>query len=103
MLRCFGRKPMSESKHFHCTSCGKCCYGSLPLTLKDAMTYSGLFPLCLVWTPVQKGSKDFKMAKMLGASLPLANGNEIATLIVPTAFLPASFPCPALVDQKLCG
>ncbi len=73
------------------------------MTLKDALTFVGIFPLCLVWTPVQKGSKDFKMAKMLGATLPLIKGIEIATYIVPTAFIPSSFPCPALVNEKLCG
>jgi hypothetical protein len=94
---------MSGAKRFQCTACGKCCYGSIPLTYKDAVAFAGLFPLAMVWTPVRKGSKDFKMAKTLGASIPLPNGIELASLIVPTAFIPGSFPCPALADQKACG
>jgi Fe-S-cluster containining protein len=93
---------MTDTKHFFCTSCGKCCFGALPLTVKDAVAYAGLFPLCFLWTPVHKGSIDFKMAKSLGASL-VVDGQDIATFIVPTAYLPSTFPCPALIDQKLCG
>jgi Fe-S-cluster containining protein len=75
----------------------------LPLTYKDAIAFAGLFPLCLVWTPVQKGSKDYKQARELGIAVSLPGGKELASLIVPTAFIPGTFPCPALLDQKTCG
>jgi hypothetical protein len=75
----------------------------LPLTYKDAIAFANLFPLCLMWTPVQKGSPDFRMARELGVPVPLPDGKELASWIVPTAFVPATFPCPALVDQKACG
>lgn len=94
---------MGEPRHFLCTTCGKCCYGQLPLTCKDAIAFSGLFPLCMVWTPVQRGSKDFRMARELGAIIPQADGKELVSLIVPTAFIPGAFPCPALEDKKICG
>lgn len=94
---------MAESNRFLCTACGKCCHGQVPLTYKDAIAFAGLFPLCMVWTPVQRGSKDFRITSELGAVIPLPDGKELVSLIVPTAFLPSSFPCPALVDQKMCG
>ena len=91
------------TKHFQCTSCGKCCYGQLPLTSKDAFANVERFPLCLVWTPVQQGSKDFKRVSEIGTTIKLADRKELAVLIVPTSFIPSSFPCPALRDDNLCG
>lgn len=43
------------------------------------------------------------MVAKLGAVIPLPNRKKLATLIVPSAYLPASFPCPALRDDHLCG
>lgn len=94
---------MSDPRRFLCTACGKCCYGRLPLTYKDAMAHAGLFPLSMVWTPVQRGSKDFRIIRELGVQVPLSGNRELASLVVPTAFIPAAFPCPALVGGKLCG
>ncbi len=91
------------TKHFNCTACGKCCYGQLPLTYKDALANAGRFPLCLVWTPVQPGNKNFKLMGKLGTTIKLANHKELAVLIVPTSFIPSSLPCPALGDDNLCG
>lgn len=91
------------TKHFACTACGKCCYGLLPLTFKDAFANIGRFPLCLSWTPVLKGSKDFPMVKTLGVTITVAKGQELAVLIVPTSFIPSSLPCPALQADNLCG
>jgi Fe-S-cluster containining protein len=90
-------------RRFSCTACGKCCYGQVPLSLKDALRFAGLFPIGIAWTPVQRGSRDFRMTRTLGVTLPFADGRELASLIVPTAWLPAAFHCPALVDGKLCG
>ena len=38
----------------------------------------------------------------LGTTIKLADRKELAVLIVPTAYLPSSFPCPALGDDNLC-
>ncbi len=94
---------MNGPLRFLCTACGKCCHGQLPLTLKDAFAYAGLFPLCMIWTPVQRGSRDFRMARELGVAVPLTGGREMVSLIVPTSFIPSTYPCPALVDGKMCG
>lgn len=88
---------------FQCTACGKCCYGQVPLTIEDAFRHAARFPLAMVWTPVREASKDFAMLAKLGAVFTLPNRKKLATLIVPTAYLPASFSCPALQDDNLCG
>ena len=103
MLWQWHRAEWSMTKHFACTACGKCCYGLLPLTFKDAFANIGRFPLCLSWTPVLKGSKDFPMVKTLGVTITVAKGQELAVLIVPTSFIPSSLPCPALQADNLCG
>ena len=43
------------------------------------------------------------MVGALGATIKLAGQKELAVLIVPTAYLPSSFPCPALSGDNLCG
>ncbi len=91
------------TRHFRCTACGKCCYGQLPLTWRDAEANAHLFPLGMVWTPVAQASKDFKLASQLGKTIKLPDRKELAILVVPTSFIPATRPCPALVDNKLCG
>lgn len=88
---------------FRCTACGKCCYGQVPLTIEEAFRHAGRFPLAMVWTPVREVGKDFAMVTKLGAVFTLPNRKKLATLIVPTAYLPASFPCPALNDDNLCS
>jgi Fe-S-cluster containining protein len=88
-------------RRFHCTACGKCCYGWLPLTLADARTHAGRFPLALVWTLAPQGSKAFPLISRLGATAKL-DRKQTALLIVPTAYIPPSFPCPALAPDGLC-
>jgi Fe-S-cluster containining protein len=88
--------------HFQCTACGKCCYGQLPLTCKDAFANAGLFPLAIVWTPLRYGGKDYPLVATLGTTIKLPDRKELAVLIVPTAYLPSSYPCPALGDDNLC-
>ncbi len=91
------------TKHFQCTACGKCCYGQLPLTWKDAFANIERFPLCFAWTPVQQGSKDFAMASKIGATVKLPNRTEVAVMIMPLSYIPSSYPCPALREDNLCG
>lgn len=88
--------------HFACTSCGKCCYGQLPLTVKDALTHAGRFPLALLWTPLRKASKDFSIVSKLGVPVPLPKHPGLAALVVPTSYIPAALPCPALGTGNLC-
>lgn len=89
--------------HFACTACGRCCYGQLPLTVKDAFTHAGRFPLALLWTPLRKGSKDFPLVSRLGVTVPLPKHPGLAALIVPTSYIPFTMPCPALDQDNLCS
>ena len=43
------------------------------------------------------------MVATLGTTIKLASRKELAVLIVPTAYIPSSFPCPALRDDNLCS
>lgn len=88
---------------FSCTACGKCCHGWLPLTLTDAVVHAGRFPLAMVWTPVRSNARSYALATKLGATVPLPKRKTVAVLIVPTAYLPTSYPCPELRDDGLCG
>jgi Fe-S-cluster containining protein len=88
--------------HFHCTACGKCCYGQLPLSLIDAFANVGRFPLAMIWTPLKQGAKDYSMVSTLGTTIKLPNRTELAVLIVPSVYIPPSFPCPALSEDNLC-
>lgn len=90
-------------RHFDCTACGRCCYGWLPLTVTDALAHAGRFPLAVVWTPVKQGSKAFDMTARLGLALRLHDRRRLAVRIAPTAYLPPSFPCPALTPENLCA
>lgn len=90
-------------RRFNCTACGKCCYGWLPLTLKDALGNAARFPLALVWTPVLHGAQAFALTTRLGISIKLRKRKQIAVLITPTAYIPPTFPCPELTGDGLCG
>jgi Fe-S-cluster containining protein len=91
------------ASHFSCTACGKCCYGQLPLTVKDALAHAGRFPLALLWTPLRKGSKDFPMVSRLGVAVPMPKHPGLAALVVPTSYIPPAMPCPALGEDMLCS
>ncbi|MBF0129355.1 MAG: YkgJ family cysteine cluster protein [Alphaproteobacteria bacterium] len=90
-------------RHFDCTACGKCCHGWLPLTLGDALTHAGRFPLAVVWTPVKRTSRDHGIATRLGFVPKLRDRGRLAVRIVPTVYVPPSFPCPALRPDALCA
>jgi Fe-S-cluster containining protein len=92
-----------NEKRFQCTACGKCCYGLLPLTLKDALAHAGRFPLALIWKPIRPGSKAFDLATQIGATVRLPDRKTVAVQIVPTGYIPSSFRCPALRPDNLCG
>ncbi|HCI53733.1 MAG TPA: zinc/iron-chelating domain-containing protein [Gallionella sp.] len=90
---------MMESR-FSCTSCGKCCFGWLPLTLEDALTHAGRFPLAFIWSVVPPGTRNHALAKQLGVTLK--SGRRIAVVIMPTAYIPSALPCPELSTEGLC-
>jgi Fe-S-cluster containining protein len=90
-------------RHFHCTACGKCCFGLLPLTLDDAVRHAGRFPLAMIWTPVRQANKSFALSKRLGTTMRLPRKQEAAVLVMPTAYIPQSFSCPELTAEGLCG
>jgi Fe-S-cluster containining protein len=90
-------------RRFHCTECGKCCFGLLPLTLDDALKHAGRFPLVVMWTPVRQGTKSFGHAARLGTTIRLGERKQIAVRIAPTAYIPPSLPCPALAPDGLCS
>lgn len=89
--------------HFQCSACGKCCYGWLPLTIKDALELAGRLPLAMVWTPVRTASKAFDLTAKFGLTVRTRDKRPLAVRIVPTGYLPPSMPCPALTADNLCG
>lgn len=88
-------------QHFACTACGKCCYGWLPLTLQDALAHAGRFPLALIWKTVPQGTRTFPLATRLGVTLK--SRKRLAVLIMPTAYIPPSLPCPELMETGGCA
>jgi Fe-S-cluster containining protein len=90
-------------RRFHCTACGKCCFGWLPLTLDDAIANAGRFPLAMVWTAVRQGAKSFALTGRLGTTVTLRTKKKIAAQIAPTAYIPPSLPCPELTAEGLCA
>ncbi|OAN52144.1 hypothetical protein A6A04_00065 [Paramagnetospirillum marisnigri] len=90
-------------RHFRCTACGKCCFGWLPLTIKDALAHAQRFPLAVVWTPIKQASKAFDITARLGITVRMRNKKQLAVRIVPTGYIPPSMPCPALTSDNLCG
>jgi Fe-S-cluster containining protein len=88
-------------QHFACTACGKCCYGWLPLTLKDALAHAGRFPLALIWKTVPQGTRTFPLATRLGVTLK--SRKRAAILIMPTAYISPSQPCPELMETGGCA
>lgn len=90
-------------RNFHCTACGKCCFGWLPLSLDDAIANAGRFPLAMIWTTLRQGAKSFALTAELGTTVKLRNRKVTALQIAPTAYIPPAFPCPALAPDGLCG
>jgi len=90
-------------QRFHCTACGKCCYGMLPLTLDDAIANSGRFPLAMLWTTVRQGAKSFALTVRLGTTVKLGKRKQIAVQITPISYIPPSLSCPALTPEGQCS
>lgn len=90
-------------RRFLCTACGKCCYGKLPLTLKDALLHAGRFPLAMQWTVVRQGARSYALTARLGTTVTLGKRKPIAAQVTPIAYLPAALTCPALAADGLCS
>ncbi len=90
-------------RRFHCTACGKCCYGILPLTLDDAIANADRFPLAMMWTTVRQGAKSFAIAARLGTTVKLGKRKQVAVKITPVSYMPPTLPCPALAPDNLCS
>lgn len=90
-------------RRFQCTSCGKCCYGQLPLTLNDAVANADRFPLAMLWTTIRQGAKSFAITARLGTKVKLGKGKRFAVQITPISYLPPSLSCPALASDDRCS
>ncbi len=90
-------------RRFHCTACGKCCFGWLPLSLDDAIANAGRFPLAMIWTTLRQGAKAFAITAELGTTIELGKRKRLAVQIAPTAYIPPAFACPALAPDGRCG
>lgn len=90
-------------RHFHCTACGKCCHGWLPLTLDDALANAGRFPLAMVFTTLRQSARAYRITAGRGAILHLGKKKRVAVQISPTSYIPAAFSCPELMDDGGCA
>ena len=90
-------------RRFKCTACGKCCYGWLPLTISDALIHADRFPLAIFWSPVRQSSRSFALSSRLGTTIQLQRHKQIAVRVSPTAYIPPSLACPALMPEGLCS
>lgn len=90
-------------RHFHCTACGKCCYGQLPLSLKDAVANIDRFPLALMWTTVRPGAKSFEITARLGTTVSLGKRKKVAVQITPVSYIPPALSCPELAADGRCA
>jgi Fe-S-cluster containining protein len=90
-------------RHFHCTACGKCCHGWLPLTLDDALANAGRFPLAMVLATVRQSARAYRITAGRGAILQLGKKKRVAVQISPTSYMPPAFACPELTDEGQCA
>ena len=90
-------------QRFYCTACGKCCFGTLPLSLNDALANAGRFPLAMMWTTVRQGSKSYAMTARLGTTVKIGKHKSIAVQITPVSYIPPALACPALAGDGRCS
>ncbi|HER27285.1 MAG TPA: YkgJ family cysteine cluster protein, partial [Rhodospirillales bacterium] len=89
-------------RHFHCTACGKCCKGWLPLSLHDALANAGRFPLAMILTTVRQSARVFDLTASLGTTMAFGKRKRVAVLITPTSYMPPSMDCPSLAGDGRC-
>lgn len=92
-----------NEKRFHCTACGLCCTGIVPLTVDEAIRDAGLFPLAIAITPVKPGARGGKVMDRIGVKLDLPGRRNVVVSVMPVAFIPKNQSCPALAPDGLCS
>jgi Fe-S-cluster containining protein len=75
----------------------------VPLTIRDALAHAERFPLAMVLTTVRAGGKSYAWMRRLGTTVELRKGKPFVLRVSPTAYIPPSLSCPALLDSGLCG
>lgn len=88
---------------FLCTACGQCCYGLLPLTVDEAMERSGMLPLAISMTPIEKSAQRSKYVEAISVRFTLGGKKTIRLNVSLVSFVPATMPCPALTSDNLCS
>ncbi len=89
-------------RRFHCTACGKCCFGQVPLTLRDAIANAHRFPLAMRWSTIRQSAKSFEINARLGTTVQLGKRKKIAVQISPVSYVPPMLACPALASDGAC-
>ena len=90
-------------KRFACTACGMCCYGSVPLTVGEALAMADRFPLALSISPVKSGARGQSVVERIGVSIQILSRKRVSFVATPMSFVPPFMACPALRDDRLCG
>ena len=94
--------PVTEHR-FSCTACGKCCFGSLPLTLDEAIARADRFPLAMALTPIKFGTTEQALLETTGCPVVTLGKQTCFVQVVPISFVPPSMSCPELGTDNLCA
>ncbi|WP_312405397.1 YkgJ family cysteine cluster protein [Rhizobium sp.] len=87
---------------FACTACGLCCFGILPLTINEAMSKAGTFPLAMSLTPIKAGTRGHNVMSQIGATATLVR-KTIYLQVSAVSFIPPAMRCPELGADNLCS
>lgn len=90
-------------RNFACTACGRCCTGSLPINVAEALQRADTFPLAMSITPMKPSARGHGIVGRIGASVTLSKRQTISLVVTPMSFVPNTLPCPQLSDEGLCG
>ncbi|MGR6431622.1 YkgJ family cysteine cluster protein [Rhizobium sp. PAMB 3174] len=96
------RRLMSEQR-FRCTACGLCCHGLLPLTVAEALSGAGRFPLAISITPVKTTAPGYQKVGEIAATIDITRKKTMPILVTPVSFVPPHLPCPELDPEGLCS
>lgn len=94
---------MTTERRFACTACGMCCYGSVPLTLDEALVAAERFPLAFSMMPVKPGARGYKIVDRIGVSVAIGPRKNVMLMATPMSFVPPTMACPALRSDNLCA
>lgn len=93
---------MTEQR-FSCTACGACCYGTLPLSIPEALKWADIFPLAISITPIKSGTRGYASVKDIGVSFSSGSKKLVRLIVTPVAFIPPNMACPKLGLDNLCS